>query len=297
MTCKASLATLVAFLIAISVLTIIPTFAAEDCCTPEATAKIAAKAGFVDIVGIKLGMSANAAIAALKAHNAKLQTHTSSPVTVDLFPKIQFVENAGAEYSSGSGDSEAISLHFTMAPSPQTVWRILRAVNYQGDGKPAAANVIAALRQKYGPEDGSMNSPQVVKSLGVELIDAYWVFDASGKKVSPQQSKLFMQNCGPNQVGDETQDMMRLQLPPKPDYWVRRGTDCGDITLVVANWQPTSPGGMQGPAGLVLRLQVEAVSHPLHRSGFIATERMVRGAEEGQANKEQQKGKQVKPVL
>jgi hypothetical protein len=54
---------------------------------------------------------------------------------------------------------------------------------------------------------------------------------------------------------------------------------------------------MQGPAGLVLRLQVEAVSHPLHRSAFIATERMVRQAEENQTNKEQQKGKQVKPVL
>jgi hypothetical protein len=294
---KVTFAKAAIFVFAMSVHTTEVTFAAENCCTPDATAKIAARAGFVDIAGIKLGMPAKDAMAALKTHNAKLQTHTSSPMTFDLLPNVRFVESGGAQYSSGNGESEAISLHFTMTPNPQTVWRILRAVNYEGDGRPAAANVIAALRQKYGPEDGSMNSPQVVKSFGVELIDAYWVFDANGKKVTSQQAKMFMQNCGPNQVGDETQDVMRLQLPPKPDYWVRRGTDCGDITLVVANWQPTSPGGMQGPAGLVLRLQVEAVSHPLHRSAFIATERMVRQAEENQTNKEQQKGKQVKPVL
>jgi hypothetical protein len=40
--------------------------------TPEATAKIAAKAGFLDVVGVKLGMSPKDALAAAKAHNAAL---------------------------------------------------------------------------------------------------------------------------------------------------------------------------------------------------------------------------------
>jgi hypothetical protein len=42
---------------------------AGDCCTPEAMAKIAASAGFLDIVGIKLGMTPEQALAAVKAAN------------------------------------------------------------------------------------------------------------------------------------------------------------------------------------------------------------------------------------
>lgn len=45
-------------------------FGMDDCCTPEATAKIAASAGFTDMAGIKPGMSAEQAVAALKAANA-----------------------------------------------------------------------------------------------------------------------------------------------------------------------------------------------------------------------------------
>jgi hypothetical protein len=40
--------------------------------TAEATAKIAAKAGYLDIVGVKLGMSPKDAVAAVKAHNAAI---------------------------------------------------------------------------------------------------------------------------------------------------------------------------------------------------------------------------------
>src|SRR5262249_10532056 len=45
----------------------------SDCCTPEATSKMAASAGFVDILGIKPGMTAEQAIAALKAVNANMK--------------------------------------------------------------------------------------------------------------------------------------------------------------------------------------------------------------------------------
>ena len=46
--------------------------------TPEGTAKIAAGAGFLDVVGIKLGMSAKDAEQALKAHDAKFKLKPSA---------------------------------------------------------------------------------------------------------------------------------------------------------------------------------------------------------------------------
>ena len=47
-----------------------------DCCTPEAMKKIAASIGFVDIVGIKLGMTPAQAVAAVKAYNPNLKIET-----------------------------------------------------------------------------------------------------------------------------------------------------------------------------------------------------------------------------
>src|SRR5262245_66408712 len=41
--------------------------------TPEATAKIAAKAGFLDVVGVKLGVPVKVALDAVKAHNPDIK--------------------------------------------------------------------------------------------------------------------------------------------------------------------------------------------------------------------------------
>src|SRR5262249_27314238 len=48
----------------------------DDCCTPEAMKKVAASIGFVDIVGIKLGMTPKEAVAAVKAYNPNLKIET-----------------------------------------------------------------------------------------------------------------------------------------------------------------------------------------------------------------------------
>ena len=72
-----------------------PAAASGDCCTPDALRKIASSAGFLDIVGIKLGMTPEQAFAAVKAHNgqmkidiinARMETLTVPPATSIQFP-------------------------------------------------------------------------------------------------------------------------------------------------------------------------------------------------------------------
>lgn len=66
--------------------------------------------------------------------------------------------------------------------------------------------------------------------------------------------------------------------------------------MVVASWQPTMPAARQ-PPGLALNLRVQAFSGLLHRSAYEASAAMVQQADQNRGNQEQQKGKQVKPVL
>ena len=49
-----------------------------DCCSPDALKKIAASAGFLDIVGIKLGMTPDQAFAAVKAFNGQMKMKSST---------------------------------------------------------------------------------------------------------------------------------------------------------------------------------------------------------------------------
>jgi hypothetical protein len=213
-----------------------------------------------------------------------------SPFRFDLLPNVGFVDLMNLRTNEAS--QEAVDLFLTMPPNQEFIWYVSRSINYDGDARPTAANVLTSLRQKYGQEDGSMMAPQVAKSYGVESIDAYWVFDANGKKVAPPQAKGYAANCT---QGFENSDLTPLKLPPNPNQWVRNNINCGEVTMVFANWQPTMP--MNGPPGLVLRLQVRAYNSLLHRSAFEASQALMQQAEGKQADKEKQKANQVKPAL
>ena len=54
--------------------------------TPEATAKIAAKAGFLDVVGIKLGVPLKDALAAVKAYNPNIKMEPQHKLEFEALP-------------------------------------------------------------------------------------------------------------------------------------------------------------------------------------------------------------------
>jgi hypothetical protein len=155
--------------------------------TPEGTAKIAAKAGFLDVVGIKLGMPVNEAVDALKAHNAgfkpgplTLREYEALPGVV-MTPVLQAPNPGGPNATSG----DDFHLLLTYAPNEAFVWGIVRNMGFgRVDERPTVENTLAGLRQKYGQES--------VKEGDSRLI---WIYDGEGKQVMGQQAKDIRTQC------------------------------------------------------------------------------------------------------
>jgi len=165
-----------------------PEAASGDCCSADALRKIASTAGFLDIVGIKLGMTPEQAFAAVKAFNGQLKidiinarvedpegysgAFTRVPQyavahTIGLRPNPNFP----ASFVSANGSSDVIVIEFTIPPSPPLVARIVREVNFPRDQLVVASNLLDALRKKYGQES-------------LQGVYSTWVFDSAGKPIS-----------------------------------------------------------------------------------------------------------------
>jgi len=142
-----------------------------DCCTPEALKKIAASVGFVDIVGIKLGMTPEQALAAIKAYKSTfkievLNTRLFHP-GVETFTRVPRYISA-QEPNHGKG-YEYINLEFTQPPSPPLVSRIQRYIAMPASQPVMASTLLESLRKKYGQYNFSQTGPLA------------WIYDLSGK--------------------------------------------------------------------------------------------------------------------
>jgi hypothetical protein len=156
--------------------------------TPEATAKIAAKAGFIDVVGVKLGMPLKAALDLLKAHNGNL---VMEPVTIPPYealpgvamnPLLASKKNTNAPSSQ---EKEYVGLLVTMAPSEPFVWGMWREVSYEKEeSRPTIETIMAGLRKKYGQES--------VKDVSNRLI---WMYDAQGQQVMKAKADEILTKC------------------------------------------------------------------------------------------------------
>jgi hypothetical protein len=87
---------------------------------PEATARIASKAGFSDVVGVKRGMPTKDAVAAVKSHNAAIALEPEANLEYEalpgivLMPVLASTQNAS---QSTDGGSEYMGLLLTYAPN------------------------------------------------------------------------------------------------------------------------------------------------------------------------------------
>ncbi len=156
-----------------------------DCCTPEAMKKIASSLGYLDVVGVKLGMTPEQAFAAVKAHNPQLRIdvhharlqHPTAPegsfVRVPVWVIAHTLGRGSASNFALSDYSlEAIGLEFTTPPSPPLVAKIARLVQFPNE-KPVLLNtLLEGLQKKYGPESGVLSDNRV------------WAFDANGKPLT-----------------------------------------------------------------------------------------------------------------
>jgi hypothetical protein len=129
--------------------------------------------GLPDIVGLKPGMTLQEAYDRLKAHNRIAKVEVGRMLYPDLGPEpIPYAIVLGQE---GELSADLIEADVTLPPGKPVVWRVVRTLRFpQGQEQPIT-NLMAALREKYGPESF------VVKS---NIPTPNWFFDGQGKVVA-----------------------------------------------------------------------------------------------------------------
>lgn len=156
--------------------------------TPEATAAIAAKAGFLDVVGIKLGTPLKAALAALKAHNPNLVMQPLAMPPYEALPgttMAPLLMSAKGTNTSSADEKEHVGLLATTPPGESFVWGMWREVSYEKeDSRPTVETIMAGLRKKYGQEStkDASNNP-------------IWMYDAQGQQVPAAKTNEIMAKC------------------------------------------------------------------------------------------------------
>jgi hypothetical protein len=240
--------------------------------TPEATAKIAAKAGFVDVVGVKLGTPLKAVLETLKAHNPNLMMEPVTLPPYEALPGVVMTPWLASKKNTNTPDGqekETIGVLVTLAPSEPFVWGMWREVWYEKeDSRPTVDTILTGLRKKYGQE--SINE-------GIRLT---WLYDSQGQQVMKPKANEVMNKC----VSLWTVGMaVTTQL--QPGYINRQivggyfnasyGKDpfsglCQSYVVVQAEYLAQSPIGKTSPP-LIVNVAVRATNRQLEASGVTAS--------------------------
>ncbi len=146
-----------------------------DCCSPDAIKKFASTSGFLDIGGIKLGMTPEQVVAAVKAFNPNLKVDVVNqrmepPDAPGTFVRVPQVMLARIAPSPANG-SDRIGIEFSIPPSPPVVIKIVRELVFPAGQPVVASTLIDGLRKKYGQETTA--NPMLT-----------WVFDVAGKPIT-----------------------------------------------------------------------------------------------------------------
>jgi hypothetical protein len=227
-----------------------------DCCSPEALKKIAASVGFVDIVGIKLGMTPEQATAVIRAYKPTLKievlnTRLFHPGS-DQFLRVPHYISAQEPSNSQKG-YEYIILEFTQPPSPPLVSKIERHVAMPVGQPVMASSMLESLRKKYGQDNFSTSDARA------------WIYDLSGK-LPVRLPKTAVYCATPSELalgtGDPQADYGELSVDTTARY-IGEGNlnilDCVPYVAVVA--RPVGEGVAPNTQliQLIVTLQSEAL--------------------------------------
>lgn len=237
--------------------------------TPQGTNTLAASAGFIDIVGIKLGMPAEEALAKLKA------SYPSAKITLKRTADYESAwysldhENPNHKWVCEievDANGEHILVGLSLPPSKQVVDSIGRQVNFQ---EPVAVeNIVAGLRKKYGDEtygvDDKLGRVAAFDQGNDKTI--MWVYDAQGKRVKPAVVTNNPARCALSMGADSTAAALITPRPHEPA--ALKDNPCFSLVILNAAIQTVSPA--RGINGQVRSFEVTAFDWPLITSGAYA---------------------------
>lgn len=236
--------------------------------TSEATAKIAAKAGFLDIVGVKLGMPLKAAVEAVKAHNANLKLEPQHKLEFEALPGVVMTPVMASTKNMNQGSdqgAEYLGLLLTYAPNEAFVYGVWRDFWFSNmESRPPVDTILAGMRKKYGLE-----------SVRFENTRLLWLFDAQRQQVMGPKAKDIWQKCGGHWMTGASYDQGQiLRQVTRGYYSVSDGRDehggiCHSHSLIQAIYSADQPPGASQP--LIMNVKVSAANHQLEASGVTAT--------------------------
>ena len=251
--------------------------------TVQGTARIAGTAGFLDVVGIKLGTPEKDAVAILQKHNPeltltplRLMTYTAQP-NVSRTPVIVATMKPAR---TPSQHFERLSLELTYSPSGAFVWGVSREYTFAQGKALTFENMVESFRSKYGPESFQFTNEQFI-----------WIFDPQGKLVPGQQGRNVFTKCSSNQWRSNVSGVSAGGNRPTHDnrlsnsfydqqlrggyYFSQHGRDfangvCHSHTSIHLGLQRLSarPGE---PVNLVRGFVMRAANHQLEASGIQAS--------------------------
>lgn len=156
--------------------------------TPELTASLAASSGFLEVTGIKVGMSVKDAMTALKLHNSLLKV-TPQTYVHQLIPSQTLVSGIDAAIPVVSGQIfESYKIAFSMQPSAGYVTAITRNVHYPPGQQPAFTAAIEGMRSKYGKENFVPRANAADPSF-------FWIMDLHGHLISGPDIQRIVEVC------------------------------------------------------------------------------------------------------
>lgn len=151
----------------------------SDCCTPAAMQNFAKQASFLDIVGIKLGMTPQQAFAAVRAFNPNMRIDiVKSELDVPGVPNGQnprIPHYAVARTVASSAGSDIIVIEFTTPPNPPLVARVSRAVVFPNGQTILTSTLLDGLRKKYGQDQDTTGGTTII-----------WLYGPDGKLLQRQ---------------------------------------------------------------------------------------------------------------
>jgi len=190
-----------------------------------------------DIQGIHLGMMAQDMLPKLAA----LYPGKGGPSQAGVNPvNVRYIQAPnrpwiGDIYGTGSTTSDSFTATFTGPPNKQVAVYLMRALGFQSGRYPLPDALIAALKQKYGPNP-TMKQPAVL----------CWAYDEQGHPVAMPVSKTT--SCATNQLlapvnsintylpGGAILPMVQADV----NHWL--AMKCGTGVIVVASLNLTNPG-------------------------------------------------------
>ena len=247
-----------------------------------------------DVAGIRLGMPAREAYAALQAKhpNVKLATDPLQLPTIDK----PILNGFSIGFSPVQSPDERINVNVTPPPEKQVVWRVQRFIGRQ---KIYRANVIASLREKYGKESAELLGGMPASDK--DATEMWWIFDEQGQPGKwPTSSGFYTSAIACQRTIDNLSTDAFTSFRAEGSWFAPNNIVPMEDRIQDSGWCNTSMIAVVAYIGsneIVAALGVEAINIPLALRSARAEIAWLKDLANRQQQQQVNESKQAKPKL